>query len=354
MNQKNKFPYKWYLKDNYPVQGIKNNNLKVFSTFACGGGSSMGYKLAGFDVIGANDIDPKMAKVYKENHKPKHFFECPIKDLLKKELPKELYNLDILDGSPPCSTFSMAGQREKGWKKKKYFREGQTKQVLSDLFFDYIDLVNKLKPKVFIAENVKGMIIGNGKAYTKIILKKFEEIGYNTQLFLLNAGSMGVPQKRERVFFIGQRKDFSNIKLKMEFNKKTILFREIKENIKNLKDITETEYNIWKKRKKNEYSLADTLVKMGKKYNRFTTRYIFDNKIPYTITAGDNNILFSEPRHMTNKERSLSSSFPLDYNFLDIKPKYLMVMSVPPVIMAQIANQVYEQIFKKADNKPQS
>ena len=92
--------YKWQ-KSEYP----KKNGKTVFTTFACGGGSSMGYKMAGFDVIGANDIDPQMAKIYKHNHNPKHFFLCPIGDLLKMDLPDELYNLDILDGSPPCSTF---------------------------------------------------------------------------------------------------------------------------------------------------------------------------------------------------------------------------------------------------------
>ena len=186
------FNYQWK-KTDYP----KSNNLKVFTTFACGGGSSMGYKLAGYDVIGANDIDKQMEKVYKHNHNPRYYFLMPINELVKKaknkELPDELYNLDILDGSPPCSTFSMAGSREKAWKKDKQFREGQAKQVLSDLFYDYIDLVEELKPKVFVAENVKGMLMGNAKAYTKSILEKFDSIGYTVQLFCFNSCTMGVP-----------------------------------------------------------------------------------------------------------------------------------------------------------------
>jgi len=127
----------------------------------------MGYKLAGCDVIAANDIDKEMAYHYKLNLNPKHYFLCPVKDLLTQDLPNELYNLDILDGSPPCSSFSMAGSREKTWGKEKHFREGQAKQVLDDLFFDYLDLVDKLKPRVAIAENVKGMIAGKAKGYTK-------------------------------------------------------------------------------------------------------------------------------------------------------------------------------------------
>lgn len=121
--------WKWSFKD-YP----EKNGLKVFSCFACGGGSTMGYKLAGCDVIGDLEIDPRMNKVYVENHHPKYNYLEDIRDFNKREdLPEELYNLDILDGSPPCSTFSMAGQREDAWGKKKKFREGQKEQTLDDL-----------------------------------------------------------------------------------------------------------------------------------------------------------------------------------------------------------------------------
>jgi len=145
-------PHAWYLKD---LKFVPQNGLKVMSTFSCGGGSSLGYKLAGCDVIAANDIDPEMAYHYKLNLNPQHYFLCPVKDLVKKQLPSELHHLDILDGSPPCSNFSVSGNREKDWGKKKHFREGQAVQVLDDLFFDYLNLVEKLKPKVAIAENVR-------------------------------------------------------------------------------------------------------------------------------------------------------------------------------------------------------
>jgi DNA (cytosine-5)-methyltransferase 1 len=173
----------WMLSD---LKNVPQNGIKVMSTFACGGGSSMGYKRAGCEIVAANDIDPEMAWHYKRNLNPPNYFLCPIRDLLTKDLPSELFNLDILDGSPPCSTFSMAGSREEAWGKDKHFREGQAKQVLSDLFFDYLDLVERLKPRVAIAENVKGMILGNAKGYTKMVMARFREIGYRPQLFLLN------------------------------------------------------------------------------------------------------------------------------------------------------------------------
>ena len=230
--------YNWTLKD----ANFTKDKGKVFSCFACGGGSTMGYKLAGFDVIGHNDIDSKMVEVYKENHKPKFSYLESITTFAKrKDLPKELYELDILDGSPPCSSFSMAGNREKDWGKEKKFREGQELQVLDTLFFDFIDLANELKPKVVVAENVKGLLLGNAKQYVIKIYEAFDKAGYTCQHFLLNACKMGVPQRRERVFFIALRKDLSPKfmelvdmftelpKLELEFNEKEILFGKVKE-----------------------------------------------------------------------------------------------------------------------------
>lgn len=122
--------WKWSMRGGYPPK----NGLKVFSCFACGGGSTMGYKLAGCEVLGCCEIDPRMNKVYVKNHNPKYNYLMDIRDFNKlDDLPEELYHLDILDGSPPCSTFSMAGQREKAWGVEKRFKEGQKLQTLDDL-----------------------------------------------------------------------------------------------------------------------------------------------------------------------------------------------------------------------------
>lgn len=126
----------------------------------------MGYKLAGCEVLGCNEIDPRMNKVYVANHKPKYNYLMDIRDFNKlDDLPEELFRLDILDGSPPCSTFSMAGQREEAWGVEKRFKEGQKLQTLDDLLFVFIDTVAKLKPKVAIMENVEGLLLGNAFEY---------------------------------------------------------------------------------------------------------------------------------------------------------------------------------------------
>lgn len=173
--QKHKFPYNWRLSE----AKFTKDKGKVFSCFACGGGSTMGYKLAGFDVIGCNEIDPKMMKCYIENHNPQYTFLEDIRNLLHREdLPEELYNLEILDGSPPCSTFSISGSREDAWGKEKKFREGQSAQVLDTLFFDFIALAKVLQPKVVVAENVKGLLMGSAIDYVRRIYKDFDNAGY--------------------------------------------------------------------------------------------------------------------------------------------------------------------------------
>ena len=339
MNQD--FKYIWSIKDGYPPSFIEDHKSKVFSTFACGGGSTMGYKLAGFEVIGANDIDTQMAKVYKYNHNPKYYFLESITELVKRDdLPKELFNLDILDGSPPCSTFSMAGSREDSWKKDKKFREGQSKQVLSDLFFDWIRLVEKLQPKIAIAENVKGMLMGNAKAYTQAVIKELDKIGYNVQLFLLNAATMGVPQKRERVFFICLRKDIKLPKLKLNFTSKPITFKEATYGLKNQirKPITENMAKYYEKCKPgNSFSSVHT------KGSYFNSIRLSENKTCNTLTALNNFYHPTIAGKLTDKEYEIIGSFPTDYNYLDIQPTYLIGMSVPPVMMAQIAYQIYLQ-----------
>jgi DNA (cytosine-5)-methyltransferase 1 len=344
---KHRFSYKWNLKDGYP----KSHGLKVFGTFICGGGSTMGYKLAGFEHLGGVEIDPEVADVYKSNHNPKYLFVEDIRGFAdRKEFPEDLYNLDILDGSPPCSSFSMAGNREKDWGKTKVFKEGQAEQRLDDLFFDYIRLAKKLQPKVVIAENVKGLIQGNAKTYVHRIKKKFEAAGYKVQLFLLNAASMGVPQKRERVFFICQRNDLNFPKLELKFNEEAILYKNFKSNILGNKLTDETTL-IWDKKIESDKSLADIHLRLNGKLKRFNAVFIKDNQTPNTIAAGSDSIpiRFDYPNRVTMDECKIIGTYPLDYNFKKIEPNYLIGMSVPPVMTAQVATEIYNQWLKTGE-----
>lgn len=96
----------------------------------------MGYKLAGYDHLGGVELDPKVVETYKANNHPKYIYNEDIRDFNRRQdLPSDLYDLDLLDGSPPCSTFSLAGSREDAWGKEKMFAEGQKKQRLSTTYF---------------------------------------------------------------------------------------------------------------------------------------------------------------------------------------------------------------------------
>lgn len=337
-----KFPYKWYLADGYPAKGIEYHGTTVMTTFACGGGSTMGYKLAGYDVVAANDIDPQMAKVYKANHKPKQFFLCGIKELLERD---DLPQVDVLDGSPPCSLFSTTGVREEGWQKEKMFREGQAKQILDDLFFDFIDLAEKMQPKIVIAENVKGMIIGNAKWYTREVVRRFNKIGYTCQVFLFNAATMGVPQARERVFFIAHR---SEGKIGMKFNEDIITYSKIEESKGKALTPGTLYLERWLKRQKSDLDYADIIARdEPDRRSNFSIKLIHKDRVSPTIVSCSDFVKYHKPEVLSTHELCQIGTFPVDYKFTGTNAKYLIGMSVPPVMMAQVAHQVYEQLVKE-------
>lgn len=319
-------PHAWLLSElPKPSTGIK-----VMSTFACGGGSTMGYKRAGCEVIAANDIDPEMAWHYKTNHNPRHYFLCPIRDLLTAELPTELFELDILDGSPPCSTFSMAGSRESAWGKEKHFREGQSKQVLSDLFFDWIALVERLRPRVAIAENVKGMLLGNAKGYTRMVVRELERIGYRVQVFLVNAADCGVPQRRERVFFCCSRSDLNVPPLTLAPRHRWVSAGEA---LSDLREILPTLAMVTASNQR--HTLA----------NR-TRPWAFDQPSPTLVAGGTNELIDQKGRlqSWTFQDCLRLGSFPDDYVAKSPKlGKYMIGMSVPPKMTEAVARAVMTQ-----------
>jgi DNA (cytosine-5)-methyltransferase 1 len=357
-----KFNYRWTLKD----ANFTKDRGKVFSCFACGGGSTMGYKLAGFDVIGCNEIDPKMMEAYKANHNPKYAYLESIQTFkLREDLPAELYDLDILDGSPPCSSFSMAGNREKDWGKEKTFREGQAMQVLDTLFFDFIDLAEKLRPKVVIAENVKGLLLGSARSYVREIYRQFDEAGYYCQHWLLDASKMGVPQKRERVFFIALRKDLAQPFLKqmdmftvapglrLEFDEPKITFGEYR--TPTGKDYSHTERGkLMGFKIKSDKCMNDINQRLYGKNSGFNAMIWHDEDVCSTVTSQETNWRYFDGMTCSDEDYILTGSFPVDYDFKSNSEsgvKYLIGMSVPPVMTAQIASEIYSQWLSKI-NQP--
>lgn len=302
----------------------------------------MGYKRAGFRVVGNCEIDPKIAAVYEANLHPPRSYVMDLREFNTLEgLPDELYHLDVLDGSPPCSTFSMAGSREKAWGVEKQFAEGQKLQRLDDLFFTYLDTVEKLRPKAFVAENVTGLLLGNAKGYVNEILKRTREIGYEVQLFKLNAAFMGVPQKRERVFFIANRMGWP--KLRLSFDEEPIAFGEVRS--EHGKPISEGKTKtLIDSRRPGDKSLSDVAKRIYKDENSyFTWTLNYDNAPSSTVITSLNNIRMCDGCQYSSEDYRNVTTFPQDYDFSGGQAQFVCGMSVPPSMMANIAHEIKEQ-----------
>ena len=310
----------------------------------------MGYKLAGYNHLGGIEIDPKIAYTYKANHDPKYFYIEDIREFNKrKDLPEELYDLDILDGSPPCTTFSMAGSREQSWGKLKYFREGQSAQVLDDLVYVYCDTVEKLKPKTVILENVPGLIAGNALKYAIGIYERLAGIGYDVQIFSLNAATMGVPQARERVFFIARQRSLGWQDLKLNYDYKPVTFGEIEEQRPEVKPLIPSLAARWPYVQYGDQSFKMANCRYigdNSKSSFFSASIVYDDWVHCTLTSSGHSVYYQEQRNVSDQEYSRMSTFPNDFDYCGASVRYVCGMSVPPLMTAAIAKEMRSQWFK--------
>lgn len=209
MNTENKPLYRVPLMSE--IRALPWNGFKVASTFSGAGGSCLGYRMAGFKIVWANEFVPMAQESYKANALP----DCVLDGRdIKHIQPHDILaatglkvgELDLLDGSPPCQAFSTAGKREKGWGKEKTYEHGAT-QKNETLFDEYIRLLRGLQPKVFVAENVSGLVKGTAKGMFLQILAAMKASGYRVTCRVLDAQWLGVPQQRQRTIFVGVRED---------------------------------------------------------------------------------------------------------------------------------------------------
>jgi len=187
------------------------NGFNAISTFSGCGGSSLGYKMAGFRVLWASEFIPAAQQTYRANH-PKTILDTrDIRQVKAEEILAAIGmkagELDLFDGSPPCASFSTAGSREAGWGKVKKYSDGA--QRTDDLFYEFIRLVRGIQPKVFVAENVSGLVKGTAKGYFLEILAAMKASGYRVTCRVLDAQWLGVPQQRQRTIFVGVREDLN-------------------------------------------------------------------------------------------------------------------------------------------------
>ena len=169
---------------------MKKNNIKVIGLFSGCGGLDLGFKQAGYDLIWSNDILKDACDTYRLNIGDHILNE----DITKIDLDT-IPNTDIIIGGPPCQGFSGIGKRDPNDNR-------------SALVYSYLDVVDKVQPKIFLFENVTGIKSSKANDGSKVIdnLKQaFENIGYHINIYTLNAADYGVPQRRKRVFIIGNK-----------------------------------------------------------------------------------------------------------------------------------------------------
>lgn len=181
------------------------------SFFAGCGSSSLGYRIAGYKILFANEFIDIAADTYAANAgKGTILDRSDIRKLTPQQVLKAIGlkrgELDLMDGSPPCKSFSTSGTRHNKWNEEVEYSEG-VKQRVDDLFDEYIRLVKGIMPKVFVAENVEGLAVGKALGFLNEIISGFEAAGYVVDSRIVDAADLGAPQQRRRLITIGVRKD---------------------------------------------------------------------------------------------------------------------------------------------------
>lgn len=334
------------------VNALPPNGFTVASTFSGGGGSCTGYRMAGFRVVYANEFIESARQTYRANH-PTSFLDD--RDI-RKVSPADVLDaaglapgeLDLFDGSPPCSAFSTAGKREKGWGKAKGYSD-DAKQIVDDLFFEYARLLRGIRPKVFVAENVSGLVKGTAKGYFKLILAELRSCGYDVRAALLNAQWLGVPQSRERLIFVGVRSDLG---VAPSHPKPLPYCYTVREAIVGLACPPESDASM------ERYAVGSEWKKLrpGEQSERYfqLVRCSPDKPVgTITATAGQAGAAsVSHPwecRKFSVAETKRLSSFPDDYQLSgDYRQKIeRMGRSVPPLMMRAISAHIRDSILTR-------
>jgi DNA (cytosine-5)-methyltransferase 1 len=285
--------------------------VTVISTFAGCGGSSLGYKMAGFTEVLAIDWDNHAEKVFTANFPNVPFWNKDITKVSSQDILEftglKKGELDVLDGSPPCQGFSTSGKRNVTDKR-------------NDLFKHFSRLVDGLQPKVFVMENVSGMVKGKMKGRFIEILKNLKSLNYNVKVKLLNAANYSVPQSRQRLFFIGVRQDLNKEPVFPKPHDKIITVGE------------SLDMNIGIKSKYSENRYGDVLLN--------------PNRPAPTLTK-IGRLFLNKYKKITIEQAKILCSFPKDFKLGEI---YSLAMArlgnaVMPKQMEAIATTIREEIL---------
>lgn len=356
MNGVEKPPYR--VMSTSEIRNLPWNGFNVVSTFSGCGGSSLGYRMAGFKVLWASEFIDAARDSYNANKAPYTILDPrDIRNVKADDILKatglSCGEIDLFDGSPPCASFSTAGKREKAWGKvKKYSDKAQR---VDDLFFEFSRLLKDLQPKTFVAENVSGLVKGTAKGYFLEILKELRSAGYNVRAKVLNAVWLGVPQKRERLIFVGVRND---IDINPVHPTPLGYWYSAGEAMAGLVDTAKLCYKLKAGQKLYKYwqntrdgqPFSKAVKELTGKESAFNHYKASANKPITTIVQGSTSVYHWEsPKTLTIAELKRVGGFPDDFILTGtFQQQWERIgRAVPPVMMMHIAASVRDNILRK-------
>lgn len=316
--------------------------LKVASLFCGCGGTDVGllgdfdfqgkhYNSNNIEIVYANDIDDNACNIFKEN-----FGIIPDNRDIREVKAEEIPEFDILTGGFPCQSFSIIAQNPK--------RLG-VKDERGKLFFEMCRILRERQPKCFIAENVKGILTANKKSAFPLIIKEFEDSGYDVQYSLLNSAKFGVPQKRERVIIVGFRKDLN---VKFDFPEVEIVnenkFVPLKTVIE--KQVDEKYYfsekavaGMMKKRESMNKGRAQDIDKPCNTVGAHLAKVSLNSTDPVLMERG-------RYRRFTPREVARIQSFPENFKLVGSESAQYRALgnAIPPVMLWYVADKVCNEL----------
>lgn len=330
-----------------------SHKFEVVSLFAGGGGSSTGYRMAGGKILAVNEFIPEAVDTYRANWPETEIISDDIRKISANDIltliGKKPGELDLLDGSPPCSAFSTAGKMDKNWGKTKKYSDAVQSNV-EDLFYEYIRILEGIKPKVFIAENVSGLVKGASKGYFNDIISKMRMAGYVVSCKVLDARWLGVPQRRARTIFVGVRADLWRDDYKGKMHPKPLqkqvtleeAFTGLVFTDEDAKDTNISAYSVYSRLKKLAPGQEDKV--------RFNLKKCSPVDVSYCVLATGGNLGAASAKHWDNRAFTISEvkrimSVPDDYVLTgNFQQQYERLgRMVAPLMMKAVAENLLSQ-----------
>ena len=315
--------------------------LRVASFFCGCGGTDVGllgdfdfqgkhYDSNNMEIVYANDIDPNACAIFEKN-----FGVIPDSRDIREVKSDEIPEFDILTGGFPCQSFSIVAQNP--------VRLG-IKDERGKLFFEMCRVLREKQPKCFIAENVKGIMTANKRSAFPLILKEFEDSGYDVKYSILNSANYGVPQKRERVIIVGFRKD-----LKIDFKFPNLVFENEEQFIPLstvVEDTVDEKYffsaraveGMMKNRESMNKGRAQDVTKPCNTVGAHLAKVSLNSTDPVLMVDG-------RYRRFTPREVARIQSFPETFELVGSESAQYRALgnAIPPVMFWHVANAVSKQ-----------